>query len=71
MRRQGLALGAALHFEFYHEAPGGAGGLRVIRLPRVDAYPESEHEIVRQLVQRYGVPEKLRRAAAAPPARRP
>lgn len=57
---QGLALGTTLHYEFYQEAAGSGAGLRVIHLPRVDAYPETEHEIVHQLVQRYAVPEKLR-----------
>ncbi|KAK9821448.1 hypothetical protein WJX81_000342 [Elliptochloris bilobata] len=56
----GLALGTTLHFEFYQEAAGQGAGLRVIHLPRINAYLEAEHDIVHQLVQRYGVPEKLR-----------
>lgn len=58
--RQGLALGTTLHFEFYQEAAPQDAGLRVVHLPRMDAYPESEHEIMHQLVQSFAVPEKLR-----------
>lgn len=58
--RQGLALGTTLHFEFYQEAVAQDAGLRVVHLPRMDTYPESEHEIMHRLVQRYTVPEKLR-----------
>ena len=57
---QGLTLGTTLHFEFYQEAAAQGAGLRIIHLLRMDAYPESEHEIMHQLMQRYAVPEKLR-----------
>lgn len=67
---QSLALGTHLHFEFYEEvppgAPGalpGAGGLRVIDLPRLDRYPDGEQAILAQLCQRFGVPAQLRWAA--------
>ena len=58
--RQGLALGTTLHFEFYQEAASQDAGLRTIHMPRMDAFPESEHEIMHRLVQAFAVPEKLR-----------
>ena len=68
---QSLALGTHLHFEFYEEAPPGApaappgaGGLRAIDLPRLDAYPDAEQAVLAQLCARFGVPAPLRRAPA-------
>ena len=58
--RQGLALGTTLHFEFYQEAAPQDARLRMIHMPRMDAFPETEHEIMHRLVQAFAVPEKLR-----------
>ncbi|KAK9830284.1 hypothetical protein WJX72_010812 [[Myrmecia] bisecta] len=65
--QQGLPLATSLHFEFYEEgkddaaaAGSRAGGQKVISLQGVDKYPESEQEILRQLVKRCNVPVRLR-----------
>ena len=59
---QAISAGSRLHYEFYEEQEGSemVGGVRVIDLKRVDRYPESEHEILFQLVKQFNVPEELR-----------
>lgn len=66
---QCLSLGTTLNFQFYADASDAGkapadgsepSGLRVINLQHLDRYQESEHDILRQLVQRFAVPEKLR-----------
>jgi len=64
-----MSLGTMLNFQFYLDASdaGNASrdatettGLQVINLRHVDQYHESMHDILRQLVKRFSVPEKLR-----------
>jgi hypothetical protein len=67
---QGHEKGSTLHFEFYIDSatdgskPSDArpndGGSQVIHIPEVNKLMESEHEILRQLVERFNVPETLR-----------
>ncbi len=61
-----------MHYELFKEErsdqgrvsaeqlPAGAAGATVIHVPGLDRLQESELEILRQLVQRYGVPEEHR-----------
>ncbi len=61
-----LALGTTLNFQFYtdptnaDQSEAETSGARVINLQHVDKYKESEHDILRQLVERFAVPQKLR-----------
>ncbi|CAL8470977.1 g10519 [Coccomyxa elongata] len=61
-----LALGTTLNFPFYldpsntSQSEPETSGARIINLQHVDKYVESEHDILRQLVERFAVPEKLR-----------
>ena len=66
---QAISAGSRLHYEFYEEGEGSemGGGVRVIDLKRVDRYPESEHEILFQLVKQFNVPKKLRCVSSIAP----
>ncbi|XP_019051618.1 PREDICTED: E3 ubiquitin-protein ligase UPL1-like isoform X2 [Nelumbo nucifera] len=62
-----LELGSILHFEFYavnnslEELPtADVQGLKVIHLPNVNAYQESDLELLNKLVTEYKVPSGLR-----------
>lgn len=67
---QAMGKTTTLKFEFYRDDKaavsqheGGAGHV-IINIPHLDRFQESEHEILKQLVLRYQVPEKHRCAAA-------
>ncbi|CAD7704534.1 unnamed protein product, partial [Ostreobium quekettii] len=65
-----VSKGTTLHFDFYVEtAPDvaaedgesrGAGGLQVIHIPGLHKIGETEHELLRRLVEKHDVPQELR-----------
>lgn len=68
---QALWKGARLHFQFYKEAQrdqpqaaaqdaGGEGGLKTIKIQRMDQVHEAPHDVLQKLVARYQVPEAAR-----------
>lgn len=65
---QALAKATTLSFEFYREEASvvgvGSGKVSIV-VPALDKLPEDEQEIMRQLVQRFNVPEQNRCGGAA------